>query len=523
LRKTDLPQTDLPNGGADASHDSEMTDPANPHRPDGPGSPPPLPLGVGAPAPADTACRMSATELAARTRAGELGAVEVVSAHLARLRQLDPWINSVCFLDDERAMARARQLDETTRGDWAPPLLGVPVLVCDLHHVEGLTTTRGSSLFAGVPAPESDLHVERLIRAGAVVLGKTNVPELGFGAHTHNRVCGGTRNPRDPQRTVGGVSAAGAAAVACGFASLADGIDLGGSLRSGGAFCGVVAMTPSLGRVPSALRNDAWQTLAQVGPIARTVADVALLLSVMEGPDPRTPLSIESTRIDPSALDSDPTGWTAANPTTLGDLEPAPEIAAVLDTALSRLADAGVEVAERKIDLRGVGEVFKILDAWRLSTRNAELLRRRRKDLDANLAWQIEQGLQLNGLVLAQAQAGRTRLLGRILKQLETADVLVTPTTRVPPFSVRSPWARELDAVRDTRLQVLGISGLLSMLGLPVATVPCGFTHEGLPVGLQIVGGPRQDATVLRFARLVEESRGFDVEILQPVAEAESE
>lgn len=464
---------------------------------------------------------MTASELASRTRSGELGVVEVVSAHLARLRQLDPRVNSVTTLDEERAMKRARKLDETTRGEWVPPLLGVPFLVCDLHHVEGMVTTRGSSLFAGVPAPENDLHVQRLLDAGAVVLGKTNVPELGIGAHTHNRVCGGTRNPRDPQRTVGGTSAAGAAAIACGFAPLADGVDLGGSMRAGGAFCGVVAMTPSLGRVPSTLRNDGWQTLAQIGPIARTVEDAALLLSVLEGPDPRTPLSLDSTPIDPEALESETAGWTVVRPSALGPLGPEREIDEVHAGALARLADAGVEVVEREIDLKGAGDVFKILDAWRLSTRNAELLRRRRKDVDANLAWQIEQGLQLNGLVLAQAQAGRTRLLRRILKVLENADVLVTPTTRVPPFSVRSPWARELDAVRDTRLQVLGVSGLLSMLGLPVVTVPCGFTPDGLPVGLQIVGGPRQDARVLAFARLFETARGFDVTVLDPAEPAE--
>jgi amidase len=432
------------------------------------------------------------------------------------LSRLDPEINSVCTLDDQRAMERARLLDKMTRGEWAPPLLGVPILVCDLHHVEGVATTRGSSLFVGVPAPGNDLHVERLLQAGAVIVGKTNVPELGIGAHTHNRVSGGTRNPWDPQRTVGGASAAGAAAVACGFAPLADGIDLGGSLRAGGSFCGVVAMTPSLGRVPCALRNDGWQTLAHVGPIARTAADAALMLSVMEGPDPRTPLSLDAPRVDPGSLDEDPRSFVAVRPASLGNLAAEAATTAVFDAALGKLAASGVEVAERKLDLRGAGDVYKILDAWRLSTRHAELLRRRRKDLDVNLAWQIEQGLQLNGLVLAQAQAGRTQMLGRILKLLESGEVVVTPTTRVAPFSVRSPWARELDAVRDTRLQVLGISGLLSMLGLPVATVPCGFTPDGLPVGLQIVGGPREDLTVLRFARLVERARGFEAGVLEP-------
>ncbi|HVS62313.1 MAG TPA: amidase family protein [Thermoanaerobaculia bacterium] len=497
-----------------------MTDPCNgsqnPGSRDPHGGPPPPPSPLETPAPADTTCRMTATALAKKTRAGDLGVVEIVAAHLARLRRLDPEINSVCTLDDQRAMDRARILDQMTRGEGTPPLLGVPVLICDLHHVEGMTTTRGSSLFAGVPAPAHDLHVARLLEAGAVVLGKTNVPELGIGAHTHNRVSGATRNPRDTQRTVGGASAAGAAAVACGFTPLADAIDLGGSMRAGGSFCGVVALTPSLGRVPSALRNDGWQTLAQVGPIARNVADAALMLSVMEGPDPRTPLSLEAPRLDPTTLDSEPSRWIAAKPESFGNLAPETGVTAAFDGALGKLAELGVEIAERRIDLRGAGDVYKILDAWRLSTRNAELLRRRRNDLDANLAWQIEQGLQLNGLVLAQAQAGRTRLLGRILKLLDTADVMVLPTTRVPPFSVRSPWAMELDAVRDTRLQVLGLSGLLSMLGLPVATVPCGFTPDGLPVGLQVVGPPRADLTVLRFARLVEQARGFEVEVLEP-------
>jgi amidase len=476
--------------------------------------PPPLPP---EPAPADTVCRLPATELARRTRAGELSAVEVVSAHLARLRALDPAINSVCTLDDEGAMRRARALDETTRGDQSPLLLGVPILICDLHHVEGLTTTRGSTLFAGVPAPDSDVHVVRLLRAGAVVLGKTNVPELGIGAHTHNRLYGETRNPHDPHRTVGGASGASAAAVVTGLAPLADGVDLGGSLRAGAAFCGAVALTPSLGRVPSALRNDAWQTLSHVGPIARSAEDAALLLSVMAGPDPRNPFSISGLDLDdPPALDTDARSWRAATVATLGELAPEAPIAEQLGAVVGRLAAAGVAIAEEPLDLDGAGDVFKILDTWRLATRNAELLRRRRADLDKNLAWQIEQGLQLNGLVLAQAQAARTRLLRRMIALLESHDVLLLPTTRVPPFSVRSPWARELDTVRDTRLRVLGLAGLLSMLGLPVATVPCGFTPEGLPVGLQVVGLPREDLRVLRFARLVERVRGFGVDPVEP-------
>ncbi|HVS12931.1 MAG TPA: amidase family protein [Thermoanaerobaculia bacterium] len=481
--------------------------------PESPATPPAPPV----PAPADTVCRLSATELARRTRGDELSAVEVVSAHLDRLRALDPAINSVCTLDEEGAMRRARTLDDTTRGDWAPPLLGVPLLVCDLHNVEGLPTTRGSSLFAGVAAPDSDLHVERLLQAGAVVLGKTNVPELGIGAHTHNRLYGETRNPHDPNHTAGGASGASAAAVVSGFAPLADGVDLGGSLRAAAAFCGAVALTPSLGRVPSALRNDAWQTLSHVGPVARSAEDAALLLAVMSGPDPRSPFSIAGLDVAVAPdLDSDPGSWRAAHLATTGELAPEAPIAEPFEGCVGRLAEAGVAVAEESLDLGGAGDVFKILDTWRLSTRNAELLRRRRDDLDKNLAWQIEQGLQLNGLVLAQAQAARTRLLRRLLKALETYDVLLLPTTRVPPFAVRSPWARELDTVRDTRLQVLGLTGLLSMLGLPVATVPCGVTAEGLPVGLQVVGPPREDLRVLRFARLVEQVGGFDAGPVAP-------
>lgn len=243
----------------------------------------------------DALHQLDATDLAARLRRGEISAREVVQAHLDRIERVNPAVNAIVTLDPEGALTAAAHADEQlARGAAVPPLHGLPIAFKDTRLTRGMRTTHGSPLFADHIPDQDDLLVDRLQRAGAIRLGKTNVPEFAAGSHTFNAVFGTTRNPYDLTRSAGGSSGGAAAALAAGMQPLADGSDMGGSLRNPASFCNVVGLRPTPGRVPSPPGSDLWDTLSVPGPMGRTVADTALLLSAMAGPDPRCPFSLET-------------------------------------------------------------------------------------------------------------------------------------------------------------------------------------------------------------------------------------
>ncbi|MFF8311604.1 amidase [Streptomyces lydicus] len=456
----------------------------------------------------DALHHLDATDLAARLRRREISAREVVQAHLDRIEQVNPAVNAIVTLDPEGALAAAAAADaRLARGAEVPPLHGLPIAFKDTHLTRGMRTTFGSPLFADHVPDEDDVVVERLQRAGAIRLGKTNVPEFAAGSHTFNRVFGTTRNPYDPTRSAGGSSGGAAAALAAGLQPLADGSDMGGSLRNPASFCNVVGLRPTPGRVPPQPGGNLWDTLAVPGPMGRTVADTALLLSAMAGPDPRCPLSLET----PGAafrvpLDRELRGLRVAWTPDLGGLAPAdPDVLAVLEPQLRVLEELGCRVDTACPDLTGADETFRTLRAHSFDLAFGGLLDADREALKPSLARNVEEGRRLTTADLVTATATRSRLHLETLDFFSRYDLLLAPVSQVTPFDAELEYPREV-AGRPTKtyLDWMRSAYLISVLGVPALSVPAGFTPAGLPVGMQFIGPPRADLAVLQAGHAYE-------------------
>ena len=441
-----------------------------------------------------------ATELARLYRRRALSPLEVVQAALARIDVVNPQVNAFVTLVRDQALAAARRATAAMRrGKTLPPLFGVPVGIKDVTQTKGILTTYGSTLYKD-HVPDTDaLVVERLRAAGAIVLGKTNTPEFAFGPNTVNAVFGATRNPWNLARTAGGSSGGSAAALATGMCPLAEGTDLGGSLRGPAAHCGVVGFRTTPGLIPRYPSVLAWDTYSVEGPMARTVADAALMLSVMAGADPRSPISYA---IDPRAFiraiqGASVKGWRIAWTPDLGGLVPVDrEVRDVFDAAVGAFRGAGARTKPECPDMGEVPEIVRLSRGLLMVARHGDKLPRHRDVLQAGLVENTEQGLTLTATDVARGELLRTTLWNRVRAFLDGCDVWITPTTATPPFPVEQP--------------VLGRSFLtyaFSVLGLPAISVPGGFTADGLPVGLQIVGPRGGEAAVLRAAAAFEAAR----------------
>jgi amidase len=452
-----------------------------------------------------------ARELASQIRAGARSAREVMSAFLDRIDACNPDVNAICTLiPREAALALADTADrERARGESLGPLHGLPVAVKDLSATRGIRTTMGSPIFA-THVPDADsLLVTRLKAAGALVIGKTNTPEFGTGSHTFNPLFGATRNPWNLERTAGGSSGGAAAALAAGMLPIADGSDMGGSLRNPAAFCSVVGLRPSLGRVPHFPCPMAWQSrLGVEGPMARDVRDCALLLSALAGADERDPMSIHQ---DPASFRGDleydfgaaTVGWTP----DLGLLPIDPEVVAVCERSLPLWEQCGFRVEPACPDLSGAMVAFKVLRATYYAHFGATLLAEHRHQMKDTVIENIEEGLTLSALDVARADAVRTRGYLALLDFFKTHDFLVLPTTQVMPFDLTTEWVREINGSELTSyLDWMASCCIISLYGLPAISIPCGFSAHGLPVGLQIVGKPRGDLDLLRAAFALEQT-----------------
>ncbi|MFD8572320.1 amidase [Streptomyces sp. NPDC059639] len=462
---------------------------------------------------ADALCALDAVELAARLRRRELSAREVVAAHLDRIERVNPALNAIVTLDAEGAARAAARADErAASGDELGPLHGLPIAFKDTHLTRGMRTTHGSPLFADHVPDEDELLVQRIESAGAIRVGKTNVPEFAAGSHTFNTVFGATRNPYDTTRSAGGSSGGAAAALAARLTPIADGSDMGGSLRNPASFCNVVGLRPTPGRVPALPSGDVWETLAVAGPMGRTVADTALLLSVMAGPDPRSPLSLEVP--DPAAyrapLERDLTGLRVAYAPDLGGRVPVdPEVRAVVDRQAAVFADLGCRVAEDCPDLDGAEHAFRTLRAHAFHQGFGPLLDAHRDSLKSSLVQNIEEGVRLTGADLARARGELTRLHLAAVDFFGRYDVLIAPVSQVVPFAVESEYPEIVDGQpQHTYLDWMRSAYLLSALGAPALSVPAGFTPSGLPVGLQIVAAPRAERFVLEVGAAYEAATG---------------
>ena len=457
-------------------------------------------------------CFMTATELAHRICVGELSAREVMDAHLAQIDRVNPMVNAIVTLLPEQAMDQARAADEAlARGEEVGPLHGLPIAHKDLVPTKGIRTTSGSPIFEDCVPDEDGLIVERLKKAGAITMGKTNTPEFGAGSQTYNEVFGETLNPYDTGKTCGGSSGGAAVALACGMQPIADGSDLGGSLRNPASFCNVVGFRTSPGRVPVWPNPSGWFPLSVQGPMARTVQDAALMLSTIAGPDPRSPIAIsEPGSLFRRPLERDFKGVCVAWSRDLGELPVDPRVTAVIDEQRHAFELLGCTVEDGEPDFAGADESFRVWRAWRFEQTLGELLRTHRDQIKETVIWNIEQGTRLSGPQIGRAEVKRTELYHRVREFMDTYEFLILPVSQVPPFDVKQRYVTDIGGVQmETYIDWMKSCYYISVVGLPAISVPCGFTTDGLPVGVQIVGQHQDDWGALQLAYAFQQATGF--------------
>jgi amidase len=460
--------------------------------------------------PADDLCFMTGRDLAALIRSRKVSSREVMTAHLGQIERINPVINAiVARLDDRTCLELAEEADRAvSRHDRLGPLHGLPWAFKDLEAVVGFPFTNGSPIYQSNRPTENTLLVERILAAGAIPIGKTNVPEFGMGSHTYNRVYGITRNPYDIARSAGGSSGGAAAAVAAGLLPLADGSDLGGSLRNPASFNNVVGFRPSVGLVPTAPTTLPFLGFNVKGPIARSVGDVAFLMSVMAGSDRRDPRAYPS---DPSTflhpLARDFKGVTVAWCPDLGGLPLDPHVRDIVDRQRSVLEDCGCAVEDACFDFHDADEVFMTIRQWRTWIMLGGLLAQHRAELKPEAIWEIEAGASLTSADVARAMTTHAALLDRFRVFQEKYDFLVCTVSQVPPFDASADWPREINGTQmDTYISWMRSAYWITTTFCPAISVPAGFTPNGLPVGLQIVGRPGADFSVLQLGHAFEQA-----------------
>jgi amidase len=454
----------------------------------------------------------TARAMAAAVAAKEISARELLDLHLARIADRNPELNAIVSLDEERARAGAAQADQALASEAeVGSLHGLPFAFKDTHAVAGWRTTFGSPLFKDFVPEQDELIVERVRRAGVVVIGKTNVPEFAAGSHTFNTVFGTTLNPVDPNRSAGGSSGGAACALAAGMVPLAEGSDMGGSLRNPASFCGVVGLRPSLGRVPQWPLYNQWETTSVGGPMARNVGDLALLLSVLAGPDPRVPQALG----DPGIVFAPPvagelTGLRVAVSTDLGGvLQVDTEVAAVVEASRAVFEGAGAAVDATYPTLTEADDTFRTLRAWHFQAMFGALLAEHPDGFKASLAENIRAGEHLTGADVARAYSQRTALSDRMREFFADHDLLVLPTSQVPPFPADQEYPHEINGEQmETYLDWMRASYLITVTGCPAISVPVGRTATGLPVGVQLVAPHGADRFLLETAAALEAAVG---------------
>jgi len=452
---------------------------------------------------------MNATEMADLIRRKKLSARETMDAHLKQIERVNPKVNAIVTLVAEQAIENARKADEAqARGAALGPLHGLPIAHKDLVETAGIRTTYGSRIFKDNIPKHDAILVERIRNAGAICLGKTNTPEFGAGSQTFNAVFGATKNPFDLTKTCGGSSGGAAVSLASGMLPIADGSDSGGSLRNPAAFCGVVGFRVSPGRVASAAVGNAWNTIAVSGPMARTVSDVALLLSAMAGPDPRCPIS----NTEPGSrfagnLERSFKGVRVAWFKDMGGIPFDPRVLKAVNAQRKVFESLGCIVEEAEPDWTGAHDSYDTIRAWGYATSQAENIRLHRDLVKDTIQWEAERGSKLSAADIAHALAMRSKAWDNMRIFQEKYEYFITPTSQVLPYDVTQPYPTEIAGVKmSTYIEWQKSCILISSLENPAISMPCGFTDEGLPVGLQIVGRHRDDWSVLQLAHAFEQA-----------------
>jgi amidase len=461
---------------------------------------------------ASSVCFTSAVEMAKLIRTKKLSAREALAAHLKQIERINPTVNAIVTLVAEMAADAAAKADEMqAHKETLGPLHGLPVAHKDLLETRGIRTTFGSPLFKDYIPTEDDIVVERMRRAGAITIGKTNTPEFGAGSQTFNNVFGSTHNPYDLTKTCGGSSGGAAVALACGLVPVASGSDTGGSLRNPAAFCNVVGFRPSIGRVPNPKAAFAWSTLSTSGCLGRSVADLAFALSTIAGPDSRAPLSIsEPGERFARPLESGFKGVRVAWFKDLGGAPFDPQVRAVVDAHRKTFESLGCIVEQAEPDFAPAEVAFRILRAWNSANTHGLRLRENPDAFKDTLKSEIEEGLRLTGADVARAETAHGQIWQRFQAFLEKYEYFVLPTAQLPPFDVKMPYPTEIAGLKiDNYIDWMKSCWYISATGNPAASVPGGFTPEGLPVGVQIVGRNKEDFSVLQIAHAFEQATGF--------------
>lgn len=458
-------------------------------------------------------CFLPATELAASLRSGTVSSREVTAAFLDQIERINPQVNAVVTVVPEKVLAAADAADaHRSRGDALPPLHGMPMVHKDTHATAGIRTTSGSPLLADNVPVADELLIARLHTAGVVSMGKTNVPEFAAGSHTFNPIFGPSYNPYGPTRTVGGSSGGAAAALATGMTPLADGSDMGGSLRNPAAFCNVLGLRPTTGRVPSEPGPFGHFSLAVQGPMARSVDDLALMLSVIAGPELRAPASLDEPGavfarvepIEPSSL------RIAICADYDGSIPVEPEIVRAVRRAGETFESLGARVDTAMLDLGGANDAFLTRRAWQFATMFGPILKEHPDGLKDSIVWNVNRGLELTGADLSRAMSLTAELYRRTCEFFTRYDALLLPTTQVSPFDTGIDYPTSINGQEmGTYLEWMRSCSDISATGAPALSIPAGFTDDGLPVGLQIVTQYRAEAKLLRIARLFEQATRY--------------
>ena len=453
--------------------------------------------------------RMSAAEVVGLLSRGEVSPVELVEAAAARIAKVDGHINALPTLCIDRALDHARRIMREGKHHDRPRgwLGGLPIAVKDLSAVAGVRTTYGSRIYADNVPTASDSLITRLEANGAIVVAKSNTPEFGAGANTLNDVFGGTRNPWDLTKSVAGSSGGSAAALASGQVWLATGSDLGGSLRTPASFTAVVGLRPSPGRVVRVSPRLAFDTLNVEGPMARTVADAALMLDAMVGADGADPLSLE--KPGPTfceRLKTAPPPRRFSFSANLGITPIDAEVEHICTKIVRRFADeTGCEVIDACPDFTGAFEIFDVLRAAWFVGEHEGHLHDHRALLRPEVAANIEKGLALTVSDLAKAEAARSRLYRRVAAFFEGSDLLLCPTAIVAPFDIDRRYVDEVNGQRfENYVQWTSITSAITLTSCPAISVPVGFTRDGLPVGIQVIGARCREDQVLAGAAYIE-------------------
>jgi amidase len=455
-------------------------------------------------------CFLRAVDMANLIRKKKLSSREVMEAHLKQIARVNAKVNAIVTLvPEEQLMAQALAADEAlAKGKWLGPLHGLPVGVKDLHETKGIRTTYGSPLHRDF-VPDFDCRlVERERNAGAIPIGKTNVPEFGLGSQTFNPVFGATRNPYDVTKTCGGSTGGGCVALACGMVPLADGSDMGGSLRNPPNFCNVVGIRPSPGRVPDVPSRLGWFTLPVPGPVARNVADCAFFLSVLAGFDLHSPISIDQ----PGAAFAQPLGERSFKGVRVAmfkdlGLPWEPEVKSAVQAQRKVFEALGCIVVDAEPDFADANECFLAWRHWATELAFGDLLAAQGDQLNEYIHWHVEEGRKLTGAYLSRTEAKRTALFQRLCAFKGEYEFFILPVNQVLPFDVTTHYPKEIAGVKmENYIAWMKSAYYISAAGNPAMSVPCAFSGSGLPIGLQIVGRHHDDWGVLQLGYAFEQA-----------------